>query len=336
MDIGIDLGTATVIIYINGQGIVLKEPSAIAVNENGNLLKVGEEAFAMLGKNHGGIQVVMPLKDGVICDYQMAEAMIKYFIKKIMEGKIVKPRIAICIPSETTEVESKAVVDVAVSAGARKVFLIEEPIAAAIGAGMDIAQCTGQMILDIGGGTADIAVISLCGIVNKISLRDAGNRINEDIIRYVRSQYNILIGERTAEQVKIALGNFYETKGYEQTYTVKGRNLLTGLPVKRELTRNELVPLMRRQGDLIIQSCRTVLEKTPPELVGDIARNGLVMTGGGALIGGYAEYIQEKTGIPTHIAENPTECVAIGTGKSFDYIESLFDGFRVTPTYNYE
>ncbi|MBR5485289.1 MAG: rod shape-determining protein [Oscillospiraceae bacterium] len=336
MDIGIDLGTATVIIYINGQGIVLKEPSAIAVNAYDNtVLKVGSEAFAMLGKNPDKIQVVMPLKDGVICDYDMAEAMIKYFIKKIMEGKIVKPRIAICVPSNTTSVESNAVVDVAVSAGARKVYLIEEPIAAAIGAGLNIRECNGQMIVDIGGGTADIAIISLSGIVNKISIKDAGNRVNEDIIRYVRSKYSISIGEKTAENAKIAIANFYESPN-EETFVVKGINVLNGLPAKQDITRNELVPIIRRHGDVIVEGIRSVLEKTPPELVGDIARNGLIMTGGGSLIGGYCEYIEAKTGIKTRVAENPTECVAIGTGKSFEHIESLFDGFENTPTYNYE
>ncbi|MEG2039093.1 MAG: rod shape-determining protein [Oscillospiraceae bacterium] len=336
MDIGIDLGTATVLIYISGQGIVLREPSAIAVSSsNEKVLKVGAEAFEMIGKNHGKIKVVMPLKDGVICDYRLAEEMIKYLIKKITDGKIVKPRIAICIPSGTTSIESNAVVDVAVASGARKVYLIEEPVAAAIGAGIDITQCNGQMVVDIGGGTADIAVISMCGIVSKTSLRDAGNKVNDEIVRHVRAHYNVLIGDKTAEQIKIEIGNIY-LGDEDEKCCAKGRNLMTGLPIKINITRNELVPIFRRHAEVVISGCRSVLERTPPELVGDVSTNGLTMTGGGSLIKGYPEYIKERTGINAVVAENAIECVVIGTGKSFDYIETLFDGFKNTPTYSHE
>ena len=333
MDIGIDLGTATVLVYIKGQGIVLSEPSAVAYDpEHGKVLRVGSAAFDMLGKTPGDIQVVLPLRDGVICDYVMAEEMVKYFIKKMVAGNIVKPRIAICVPSGITNVESNAVLSVAVAAGARKVYLIEEPVAAAIGAGIDISQCQGQLVVDIGGGTTDIAVLSLNGIVNKASIKDAGNRINEEIVRYVKAQHNLLIGEKMAEKAKIAIGSVYGES--DSTFTVKGRDLLSGLPKRLELHSRELFPVLERHAQAVAATIRAVLEKTPPELVGDISSNGITMTGGGSLLGGLAQYIQDYTHITTRVADNPTECVAIGTGRSFEFLGTLFDGFVTTSTYS--
>lgn len=330
MDIGIDLGTATVLIYINGEGIVLSEPSVVAVNhKTDKVLSVGEEAYKMIGKTPAYISAIRPLQEGIVCDYKVTEEMIQYFIKRVCKDKLVKPRIAICVPSGITNVESNAVMDVALSAGARKVFLIEEPVAAAIGAGIDISKPNGNMVVDIGGGTTDIAVLSLNGIVNKTSIKTAGDAFSQAIIRYVRLNHSILIGDRMADQLKKEIGSVYFTE--DKTMVAKGRNLNTGLPCGVEISRSMLYNVLYSEAEQIVTAVKEVIEKTPPELVGDISANGIVMTGGGSLLHGIDRLIEEKTTIPTKIAENAVECVAVGTGKSFLYLETLVDGF-VSPS----
>ncbi|MEM1485337.1 rod shape-determining protein [Oscillospiraceae bacterium PP1C4] len=326
-DIGIDLGTATVLVYYGVNGIVLREPSVVAVNtRTGAILSVGDEAHAMIGKTPAQITAIRPLEDGVISDYKMTEEMIKYFMKKACPSNVLKPRVAICVPSLITGVEAQAVVDAAVVAGARNVYLIEEPVAAAIGAGIDLARPNGNMILDIGGGTSDIAVLSLNGIVCKTSLRLAGDKFNEAIIRHVRTQYNLLIGERMAESLKIAIASADEN-AENISYEIKGRHLATGLPTKMDITRAELYPVVLDNVVIIRDAVHSVLEKTPPELVGDIHENGLVMTGGGALLHGLGDYLSRHLKMPVRLADNPVECVAIGTGRSFEFIDQLYDGF---------
>ena len=330
MDIGIDLGTATVLIYINGEGIALSEPSVVAVNhKTGKVLSVGEEAYKMLGKTPAYISAVRPLQKGIVCDYKVTEEMIQYFIKKVCKDRLVKPRIAICVPSSITNVESNAVMDVALSAGARKVFLIEEPVAAAIGAWIDISQPNGNFIVDIGGGTTDIAVLSLNGIVNKTSVRTAGDSFSQVIIRYIRLNHGVLIGESMADQLKKEIGSVDYTE--DKAMIAKGRSLITGLPRGVEITRSMLYPVLYNEGQQIAAAVKEVIEKTPPELVGDISTNGIVMTGGGSLLDGIDRLLSQETRIPVRVAENAVECVALGTGKSFLYLDTLVDGF-VSPS----
>ncbi len=327
-DIGIDLGTATVLIYQYGKGIILKEPSVIAVNTNDNkVLAVGEEAHKMLGRTPGHIRAVRPMNEGVISDYETTEQMIKYFIKKACGSSLVKPRVAICVPSAVTEVESRAVIDVAINAGARKVYLIEEPVAAAIGSGIDISKPMGHIVLDIGGGTSDIALLSLNGIVHKKSVKFAGNKFDEAIIKAVKDKYNLLIGEKMAEKIKKEIGSVYYDASENLTMEVKGRNLLTGMPEKLTVCRDDVYPNLMAVVQNIITALRQVLERTPPELMGDIYTNGLLLTGGGSLIHGLGDLIEENTYIKTYLSDNPIECVAIGTGLSFDYLDKLVDGF---------
>lgn len=335
IDIGIDLGTATVLVYSGGQGIILREPSVVAINaKTGEILSVGEEAHAMIGKTPAKIQAIRPMEDGVISDYKMTEEMIKYFLKKACVSNVVKPRVALCVPSLVTGVEAQAVVDAAVTAGARSVYLIEEPVAAAIGAGIDISIPNGNLILDIGGGTSDIAVLSLNGIVCKNSIKVAGDKFNEAIVRYVRSTHNILIGERMAERVKIAIASADET-AENVSCEIKGRHLATGLPSRAELSRKELYPALRELIVEIRDAVHSVVERTPPELVGDIHENGMVMTGGGALLHGFDDYLSRELKMPVRIAENPVECVAIGTGRSFEFIHQLYDGFVTSSTHKH-
>lgn len=327
MDIGIDLGTATVLVYSGANGIILREPSVVAVNtRTGAILSVGDEAYAMIGKTPAQITAIRPLEEGVISNYKMTEEMIKYFMKKANVSNLLKPRVAICVPSLITGVEAQAVVDAAVVAGARNVYLIEEPVAAAIGAGIDISRPNGNIILDIGGGTSDIAVLSLNGIVCKTSIKLAGNKFNDMIIRYVRTRYNLLIGERMAEQLKISAASVDED-AEDISCEVKGRNLATGLPARRQVTRDELRPIILECVAEIRDAVHSVIEKTPPELVGDIYENGMVMTGGGAMLHGLDIYLSKSLKMPVRLAENPVECVAIGTGCSFAYIDQLVDGF---------
>lgn len=327
-DIGIDLGTTTTLIYVSGTGIVLSEPSIVAVNiQTGEILGFGESAKEMVGKTPANIVAIQPMIDGVISDYDITEKMLKYYLKKVCKNRIIKPRIAVCIPSLTTKIESKAAIKAAMAVGARKVYLVEEPVAAAIGAGLDILQPQGNMIVDIGGGTVDIAVISLGGIVASTSIKLAGKHIDQSIIKYIKNKYRVLLGERTAETAKIEAGSVWECDNSVQ-YEVKGRNLMTGLPEKITITRADLYNAMIEDAMQIIRAVKSVLEKTPPELIGDIMKNGILMTGGGALIGGMRELMEEQTGTKVVVADNAIECVAIGTGKTFEFIESLADGFN--------
>ena len=323
-DIGIDLGTATVIAYVKGKGIVLKEPSVVAINtSNGKVLAVGEEARKMIGRTPGNIIAVRPLKDGVISDYDMTEKMIKAVINKACgTKKIVAPKVMICVPSEASEVEKRAVMDAARNSGAKVVHLIEEPLAAAIGAGLDITKPDGCMIVDIGGGTCDVAVISLGGVVVRSSIKIAGDKFDEAIIKYVRSQYKIMIGEKTAEQIKIGIGSAVDGLRNEEMI-IKGRNLVTGLPDELKLTSAEITKALKEPVRLIVESVKSVLEKTPPEISADIMDKGILMTGGGSLLYGLDKLIESETGVTVNVAENSIEAVAEGTGAVLAYIDKL-------------
>lgn len=323
-DIGIDLGTASILVFIKGKGVVLKEPSVVAIDRDTDKIKaVGEEARLMIGRTPGNIVAVRPLKQGVISDYSVTEQMIRYFIQKsVGKRSYKKPRICVCIPSGATEVETKAVQDAAFQAGAREVFVVEEPLAAAIGAGIEIKKPCGNMIVDIGGGTTDIAVISLGGTVVSDSVKVAGDDFDEAIVRYMRKKHNLLIGERTAEEIKIGIGTCFN-KSENQKMEVRGRNLVTGLPKTIEVTSEETEEALRDVTSSIVEAVHRVLEKTPPELAADIAVRGIVLTGGGCLLHGLDELIESKTGINTMTAEDPMTAVAIGTGK---FIEFLSDG----------
>ena len=317
------MGTATVIAYVRGKGIVLREPSVVAVNSVTNeVLAVGEEARRMLGRTPGTIVATRPLRDGVISNYTVTEKMLKTFINKICGKFIFSPRIMICIPSQVTEVEKKAVIDAASQAGARKVYLIEEPIAAAIGAGIDISKPCGNMIVDIGGGTTDIAVISLGGSVVSTSLKIAGDKFDEYIVKYIKRKYNIIIGERTAEELKINIGCVYP-RIQDVEMDVRGRDLRDGLPKTITVRSSEMMEALEEPGRLIVDAVHSVLERTPPELAADISDKGIYMTGGGSLLNGLDQLIKEKTGINVMIAQDAVSCVALGTGKALDNLDVL-------------
>ena len=321
-DIGIDLGTASVLVYVKGKGVVLKEPSVVAFDRNTNKIKaIGEEARLMLGRTPGNIVAVRPLRQGVISDYTVTEKMLSYFISRTVGKSLFgrKPRISVCVPSGATEVEKKAVEDATYQAGAREVSIIEEPVAAAIGAGIDIAKPCGNMIVDIGGGTADIAVISLGGVVVSNSIKVAGDDFDEAIVRFMRKKHNLLIGERTAEEIKINVGTVFK-RPENLTMDVRGRNLVTGLPKTVTVTSEETEEALREPAYQIVDAVHNVLERTPPELAADISDRGIVLTGGGSLIQGLEELIEEKTGINTMTAEDPLTAVAIGTGKYIEYL----------------
>ena len=321
-DIGIDLGTASVLVYVKGKGVVLKEPSVVAFDRNTNKIKaIGEEARLMLGRTPGNIVAVRPLRQGVISDYTVTEKMLSYFISRTVGKSLFgrKPRISVCVPSGATEVEKKAVEDATYQAGAREVSIIEEPVAAAIGAGIDIAKPCGNMIVDIGGGTADIAVISLGGVVVSNSIKVAGDDFDEAIVRFMRKKHNLLIGERTAEEIKINVGTVYK-RPENLTMDVRGRNLVTGLPKTVTVTSEETEEALREPAYQIVDAVHNVLERTPPELAADISDRGIVLTGGGSLIQGLEELIEDKTGINTMTAEDPLTAVAIGTGKYIEYL----------------
>ncbi len=326
-DIGVDLGTATVLIYVKGKGIVLREPSVAAVDKlTGKLFAVGYEAQRMIGRTPGNIVAVRPLRDGVISDYDVTEKMLRAFLDKVGLSRIFKPNIMICVPSGVTDVEERAVKDAAIQAGGRKSFIIEEPIAAAIGAGVDISQPNGNMIVDIGGGTTDIAVISLGGVVVSTSIKVAGDKFDDAIIKYIRKKHNVLIGERTAAEIKHSVGCVYlEDDAEEKITEVKGRNLLTGLPKVFNVTSTEIYEALNDTAQLIGDAIHQTLERTPPELVGDIATEGIIMTGGGSLIGGLTNLVNKRTGIKAYIADDPTTCVAIGTGKALEQVNLLTD-----------
>lgn len=323
-DLGIDLGTATVLVYIKGKGIVLKEPSVVAINtNNGKVLAVGEEARNMIGRTPGHIVAVRPLRDGVISDFNVTEKMLDAFIKKAVANKKVRAgKIMICVPSQATEVEKRAVTDAARSAGGKDAMLIEEPLAAAIGAGLDITIPDGSMIVDIGGGTCDVAVISLGGIVARKSIKVAGDKFDEAIIKYIKSKYKIMIGEKTAEHIKVEIGSAYNC-GEEKVTNIKGRNLVTGLPDEITINSEEIREALKETVNLIVEAVKVVLEKTPPELASDIVEKGILMTGGGALLSGLDKLIESETGVTVNIAENSVEAVAEGTGSVLGYIDKL-------------
>lgn len=327
-DIGIDLGTANTIIYSREHGIMLREPSIVTVDaKTGDVLSVGAEAYTMLGKTGADIRVISPLQDGVISDYEVTEVMLRHFLGRVNPSRIFKPRICVCVPSSITEVESRAVIDTVLSSGARNVYLIEEPVAAALGADLDISKPGGVAVLDVGGGTSDIAVLSLNGVVCKTSVKYAGRQMNEAIAQYVRNTYNVLIGEATADAVKREIGTVWADNQEEKTMDIRGRNLVTGLPQQITVSNYELEMPLRVQVERIVTALRTVLERTPPELVADLQQSGLLMTGGGSLLDGLDKLISSRVRIRARVVDNPVEAVAIGIGKSFDYLESLYDGF---------
>ncbi|MDK2902489.1 MAG: rod shape-determining protein MreB [Clostridiales bacterium] len=337
-DMAVDLGTSSVLVYVKGKGIVLKEPSVVAINKNNNqVLAVGSEAKLMLGRTPGNIVATRPLREGVISDYDTTQKMLKYFIRKVSKyTRLSRPRIIICIPTGITQVEQKAVLDASYDAGANKTYLMEEPIAAAIGAGIDISLPNGSMVVDIGGGTTDIAVISLGGAVVSDSIKVAGDKFDDAIIRYMRRKYNILIGEKTAEDLKITVGAIYPSKE-QKSMEICGRNLISGLPKVVNVTTDEMVEALKEPADIIVEAIHSVLERTPPELSSDISERGIIMTGGGALLTGMDKLIQEQTGIPVYVASDPISCVVLGAGKALEnisvYSESALMDNSNSPVY---
>ena len=323
-DIGIDLGTANTLVHVKGKGIVLREPSVVAMNKKSNeILAVGDSAKSMIGRTPGNIVAIRPMKDGVIADFDVTQSMLKYFIKKAMsKGVFSKPRVVICVPSGVTEVEKRAVEEATLSAGAKEAYLIEEPMAAAIGASLPVEEPTGSMVVDIGGGTSEVAVISLGGIVTSKSLRVAGDELDEAIVHYVKKEYNLMIGERTAEEIKMTIGAAFP-KPKEESIEIRGRDLITGLPKNMMITSAEITDALKEPINSIVDSIKYTLEKTPPELAADIMDKGIMLTGGGALLSGLDKLIKEETGMPVSIAEKPLDCVVMGAGKVLDEIEVL-------------
>ena len=324
-DLAIDLGTANTLVYVRGEGIVMNEPSIVAIHSSDHsVLAVGHEAKAMMGRTPGNIQAIRPLKDGVIADFDVTEKMLHYFISKVHRRRtLVHPRIVIGVPSGITQVEKRAVRDSAMQAGAREVYLIEEPMAAAIGAGLPIQEPGGNMIVDMGGGTTEVAVISLPGIVYSKSVRIAGDEMDEAIVQYIRKHYNLLVGERRAEEIKIKLGSAYPMAGERATMEVKGRDLIDGIPKTIVVTDEEIREALREPVMAIVDTVRTCLERTPPELAADIVDKGIVLTGGGALLRGLDLLLRQETDLPITVADEPLSCVALGTGKVLDELELL-------------
>jgi rod shape-determining protein MreB len=325
-DLAIDLGTANTLVYVNGKGIVLSEPSVVALRKNfrdrSRVLAVGREAKMMLGRAPGNIVVVRPMKDGVIADFEITEAMLRHFIRKVHNRRsLIRPRIIICVPSGITPVEKRAVRESAESAGAREVYLIEEPVAAAIGAGLPITEPVCNMVVDIGGGTSEVAVISLAGIVYSISVRVGGDKMDEAILQYVKRTYNLLIGERTAEIIKTTIGNAYPAE--RESMDVKGRDLVSGVPKSISINSDEVRQAIQDQIDAIVDAVRTALEQTPPELAADIVDRGIYLTGGGALLRGMDELLKQETGLPIKIADDPLAAVALGAGQALDNLHIL-------------
>lgn len=325
-DMGIDLGTANTLVHVKGRGIVLREPSVVAIkSDTGDVLAVGEEAKQMIGRTPGNIVAIRPMKDGVIADFDVTQAMLKYFIRKAMNTKsFVRPRVVVGVPSGVTEVEKRAVIDAAQQAGAREAYLIEEPMAAAIGAGLPVEEATGSMVVDIGGGTTDIAVISLGGIVTSASLRIAGDKFDADIIAYVKREFNMMIGERTAEDIKMNIGAAF-AEARKEEMDIRGRDMLTGLPKNLTITTAQAAEAMNQSVTRIVEQVKKVLEETPPELSADIMDRGIILTGGGAMLYGLDELIRRETEIPTALADDPLSCVALGCGKALDTF-AKFDG----------
>ncbi|BCV23019.1 rod shape-determining protein [Moorella sp. Hama-1] len=324
-DIGIDLGTASVLVYLQGKGIVLREPSVVALDrDSGQIFAVGEEARRMLGRTPGNIIALRPLRDGVIADYDSTEKMLRYFIDKACGRQgLLRPRVMVCIPSGVTGVEERAVRQAALQAGAKQAFVIEEPLAAALGAGLDIAEPSGSMVVDIGGGTTDIAVLSLGGIVCSSSLRVAGDKLDEAIVRFIRREHNLMIGERSAEELKIKIGTVHRSIGAGENMDIRGRDLVTGLPKTVNITSQEIYTALQEPIQQIVGAVKEVLEQTPPELAADLVNKGIVMTGGGSLIRGIDVLLSEETGLPVHIADDPISCVALGTGKALTMLGVL-------------
>ena len=326
-DVGVDLGTANTLVYMKGKGIIMREPSVVAVDTKTDEVRcVGAEAKAVIGRTPGSIVAVRPLKDGVIADFDITANMLENFLKKACGNSMFsRPRVVICIPSGVTEVERRAVREATLKAGARQVSVIEEPMAAAIGAGLPISEPTGSMIVDIGGGTSEVAIISLGGIVTARSVRVAGDEFDSAIINYIKKKYNLLIGERTAENIKMGIGSAYKTGDTEPVMDIKGRNLLNGLPENITVTSEEIREAISEPLSHVIDAIKTTLEKTPPELAADIIESGIMLAGGGALLRGLDQLIHEETGMPVKIAERPLDCVADGTGKVLENIDKLED-----------
>ena len=326
-DVGIDLGTSSVLVYVRNKGIVLREPSVVAVEKiTGRIIAIGEDARKMLGRTPGNVIAIRPLKDGVISNFDITQRLLHHFLKKVVGTKIFfKPRVVVCVPSGVTQVEKRSVIDATEQAGARYAYLIEEPIAAAIGAGIDIAQPKGNMIVDIGGGTTDVAVISLRDAVLSDSIKVAGDKFNEAVVRYMRKKHNLLIGERTAEDMKIRIGSAYPRK--EQLFMeVRGRNLISGLPQTIVVGSNEMIDALEEPLQTVLECVRSIFERTPPELASDIAENGICLTGGGPLLYGMDKFIADHTKVPCYVAEDPISCVAIGTGKALENLDDFSIG----------
>ena len=325
-DIGIDLGTANTLIFMKGKGIIMREPSVVAVDTRNDTVRyVGQDAKEVIGRTPGSIVAMRPLKDGVIADFDITASMLQIFIRKVCNNSVLaRPRIIICIPSGVTEVERRAVREAAFKAGAKHVSIIEEPMAAAIGAGLPVAEATGSMVVDIGGGTSEVAVISLGGIVASRSVRVGGDELDNSIIQYIKRKYNLLIGERTAEDIKINIGSAFPLEE-EATMDIKGRDLMDGLPKNIQITSEEIREALADPLSMVLDAIRTTLEKTPPELSADIIDHGITLTGGGALLRGLDQLIEKETGMPVHIAESPLDCVAMGTGRVLDDIDRLRD-----------
>lgn len=326
-DMGIDLGTANTLVYVKGRGIVIREPSVVAIrNDNSRqVLAVGEEAKKMIGRTPGNIIAIRPMKDGVIADFDVTQEMLSYFIRKAVPRGFplrLHPRVVLCVPAGVTEVEKRAVEEAAKQAGAREAYLIEEPMAAAIGAGLPVHEPIGSMVVDIGGGTSEVAIISLGGIVASKSLRIGGNKLDDSIAYYIKKEYNLMIGERTAEEIKITIGSAFKKK-VENSMDIRGRDLVTGLPKTLHITSYEIMEALREPVTAIIDAIKLTLEKTPPELAADIMDRGIMLTGGGALLDGLNELIKQETGMSVNIADNPLDCVAIGAGKVVEEIEML-------------
>jgi rod shape-determining protein MreB and related proteins len=324
-DIGIDLGTANTLVFVKGRGIVLREPSVVAIRrDTGAILEVGEEAKRMIGRTPGNIVAIRPMKDGVIADFDVTQTMLRHFIGKAYKRKtIFKAVVVVCVPSGVTEVEKRAVIDATKQAGAKEAFLIEEPMAAAIGAGLPVEEPTGSMIVDIGGGTTEVAIISLGGIVTSRSIRVGGDEMDEAIVQYIKKNYNLMIGERTAEEVKITIGTAYRNEKEPRTMEIRGRDLVSGLPKTQHITDAEIEQALADPVSSILEAIKITLEKSPPELAADIMDKGIVMTGGGALLHELDRLVAKETGMPVYIAENPLDCVALGAGKALAEIELL-------------
>lgn len=322
---GIDLGTANTLVHVKGRGIVLREPSVVAIkSDNGEVLAVGEEAKRMIGRTPGNIVAIRPMKDGVIADFDVTQAMLKYFIRKAMNSRsFMRPRVVVGVPSGVTEVEKRAVIDAAQQAGAREAYLIEEPMAAAIGAGLPVEDATGSMVVDIGGGTTEIAVISLGGIVTSRSIRIGGDEMDSSIVQYVKRMYNLMIGERTAEEIKISIGSAIVSETTDRTMDIRGRDLVSGLPKTLNIKASEIRDALHEPVYKIIDAVKGTLEKTPPELAADVMDHGIMMTGGGALLTNLDKLLSRETGMPVLVSEDALSCVGEGTGKSLENIELL-------------